>query len=73
VRDESNGTYRRGSWRRAVETALADIRPNGFNGCSLPTGFAVRLAHETLGKVRAVIFGIVLALVLIAYALHRLR
>jgi len=33
----------------------------------------MRLTQETLGRVRAVIFGIVLALVLISYALHRLR
>jgi hypothetical protein len=33
----------------------------------------VRLTQEMLGRVRAVVFGIVLALVLIAYALHRLR
>lgn len=33
----------------------------------------MRLTQETLGKVRAVVFGIVFAIVLIAYALHRLR
>jgi hypothetical protein len=33
----------------------------------------MRLAQETLGKARAVVFGIVFALVLIAYVLHRLR
>jgi cbb3-type cytochrome oxidase subunit 3 len=33
----------------------------------------VRLTHETLGKMRAVVFGIVFALVLIAYVLHRLH
>ena len=33
----------------------------------------MRLTQETLGKARAVILGVVLALVLIAYALHRLR
>ena len=33
----------------------------------------MRLTQETLGKARAVLFGIVFALVLIAYALHRLR
>jgi hypothetical protein len=33
----------------------------------------MRLNQETLGRVRAVLFGIVFALVLIAYALHRLH
>jgi len=33
----------------------------------------MRLTRETLAKARAVVFGVVLALVLIAYALHRLR
>ena len=33
----------------------------------------MRLTQETLGKTRAVVFGIVFALVLIAYVLHRLR
>jgi hypothetical protein len=33
----------------------------------------MKLSQETLGKARAVVFGIVLALLLIAYALHRLR
>lgn len=33
----------------------------------------MRLTQETLGKVRAVVLGIVFALVLIAYALHRLH
>ncbi len=33
----------------------------------------MRLTHDTLGKARAVVFGIVFALVLIAYALHRLH
>jgi hypothetical protein len=33
----------------------------------------MRLNQDTLGKARAVVFGIVLALVLIAYALHRLH
>lgn len=35
--------------------------------------FGMRLTQETLGKVRAVVLGIVFALVLIAYALHRLH
>jgi hypothetical protein len=33
----------------------------------------MRLTNETLGKARAVVFGIVFGLVLIAYALHRLH
>jgi hypothetical protein len=33
----------------------------------------MRLTQETLGKMRAVLFGIVFAIVLIAYALHRLH
>jgi hypothetical protein len=33
----------------------------------------MRLNQETLGKARAVVLGIVFALVLIAYALHRLH
>jgi hypothetical protein len=33
----------------------------------------MRITHETLGKVRAVVFGVVLALILIAYVLHRFR
>ena len=41
-------------------------------GCSLPT-VSMRLTHDTLGKARAVVFGIVFAIVLIAYALHRLH
>jgi len=46
----------------------------GSIGYSLPTGVRpMRLNQETLGRVRAVLFGIVFALVLIAYALHRLH
>jgi len=33
----------------------------------------MRLTNETLGKARAVVFGIAFALILIAYLLHRLR
>jgi len=33
----------------------------------------MRLTQETLGKARAILLGIVFAIVLIAYALHRLR
>ncbi len=33
----------------------------------------MRLTDETLGRARAVVFGIVFAIVLIAYVLHRLR
>ena len=33
----------------------------------------MRLTQETIGKARAVLFGVVFALVLIAYALHRLH
>jgi len=33
----------------------------------------MRLTQETLGRARAVVFGIVFAIVLIAYVLHRLR
>jgi len=33
----------------------------------------MRLTHETLDRARAVVFGIVFAIVLIAYVLHRLR
>ena len=33
----------------------------------------MRITQETRGKVRAIVYGVVFALVLIAYALHRLR
>jgi len=33
----------------------------------------MRFTRETLGKARAVVFGVVFAIVLIAFALHRLR
>jgi hypothetical protein len=33
----------------------------------------MRLTQETLGKVRAVVFGVVFIFILIAFALHRLR
>lgn len=33
----------------------------------------MRLTRETVGKAEAIVFGIVFALVLIAYALHRLH
>jgi hypothetical protein len=33
----------------------------------------MRLTQETLAKVRAVVFGVVFAIVLIAFALHRLH
>jgi len=33
----------------------------------------MRLTQETLGRARAIVFGIVFAIVLIAYVLHRLR
>jgi hypothetical protein len=33
----------------------------------------MRFTQKTLGKVRAVVFGVVFAILLIAFALHRLR
>jgi len=33
----------------------------------------MRFTAETLGKARAIVFGIVLAIILIAYSLHRLH
>ena len=32
----------------------------------------MRFTHETLGKTRAVLYGIILALLLVAYSVHRL-
>ena len=33
----------------------------------------MRLTQETLDRARAILFGIIFAILLIAYALHRLR
>jgi hypothetical protein len=38
-----------------------------------PKELSMRLTQETLGKARAVVFGVVFAIVLIAFALHRLH
>ena len=33
----------------------------------------MRLNQETLGRIRAIVFGVVFVLILIAYVLHRLH
>ena len=59
--------------KRWPRRRLTTNRLGGWLGVAYRQELAMRLTQETLGKVRAVAFGVVFALVLIAYAVHRLH